>query len=122
VRDSPCQRVEVERGEIRNLPLHSTYLEAGGRADRDEPGECARETIEIGLHQGALLVLEEADVAVPDEISGSLPGLRGRHLIRQDAASLVHRLEASEDGRIVTLCPQESAQAFDPVLGSDVRK
>jgi hypothetical protein len=74
------------------------------------------------LHQGALLVLEEADVAVPDEISGSLPGLRGRHLIRQDAASLVHRLEASEDGRIVTLCPQESAQTFDPVLGSDVRK
>jgi hypothetical protein len=61
------------------------------------------------LHQGALLVLEEADVAVPDEIIGSLPGLRGRHLVRQDAASLVDRLEASEDGRIVALCPQDSA-------------
>jgi hypothetical protein len=78
--------------------------------------------IEIGLHQGALLVLEELDVAVPNEIIGGLPSLRRRHPVLQDAASLVDRLEASEDGCVVALGPQESAQAFDPVLGSDVRK
>jgi hypothetical protein len=38
VRDSSCERVEVERGEVRNLLPHSAHLEARGRADRDEPG------------------------------------------------------------------------------------
>jgi hypothetical protein len=89
--------------------LHSTHLEARGRADRDQPGECARETIEIGLHQGALLVLEELDVAGPDEINGSSSSLGGRHPVLQDPASMVNRLEASEDGCIVALCSQESA-------------
>src|SRR4029077_11620787 len=72
VRDSSCERVEVERGEARDLLTHSAHLEARGRADRDEPGVCAREAIEVGLHQRALLVLEELDVALPDEIIGGL--------------------------------------------------
>jgi hypothetical protein len=74
------------------------------------------------LHQGALLVLEERNVALPDKIIGPLPGLRGRHLVRQDTASLVDRLEAGQDGCIVALGVQESAQAFDPVVGADVRE
>src|SRR4029077_10166919 len=65
---------------------------------------------------------EERDVARPDEITGGLPGLRGRHLILQDTASLVDRLEAGEDRCVVALRLQESAQAFDPVFGGDVRE
>src|SRR5215471_18682742 len=61
VRDSPAERVEVERGEVCNLPPQSTNLETCRSADRDEPGERAREAIEAGLHQGALLVLEKFD-------------------------------------------------------------
>src|SRR5215831_9214168 len=52
VRDSSAERVEVERGEVRNLPPHSTYLEARRSADRDEPGERAREAIEAGVAPG----------------------------------------------------------------------
>jgi len=122
VRDSSCERVQVERGEARNLPPHSTHLEARGRADRDEPGGCAREAIEVGLHQGALLMLEQLDVALPDEIIGGLASLCGCHPICQDTASLVDRLEAGEDRCIVALCLQESAQTFDPVFGSGVRE
>src|SRR5215475_1507710 len=109
VRDFSRERVEVERGEVRNFPPHSTHLEARGRADRDEPGEHAREAIEVRLHQGALLVLEELDVALPNEIIGPLPSLFGRHPVLQDTASLVDRLEAGEDGCIVALRLQESA-------------
>jgi hypothetical protein len=74
------------------------------------------------LHHGALLVLEELDVALPDEITGGLPSLRGRHLVLQDTASLVDRLEAGEDRCVVALRLQEGAQAFDPVVGGDVRE
>ena len=98
-----CERVEVERGEVRSLLAHSTHLEGQGRADREEPGERAREAIEVGLHQGALLVLEELDVALPDEILGRPSGLRGRRPVLQDTASLVDRLEAGEDGGVVGL-------------------
>jgi hypothetical protein len=60
------------------------------------------------LHQGALLVLEELNVALPNEIIGPLPSLRGRHPVLQDTASLVDRLEAGEDRCIVALRVQES--------------
>ena len=75
---------------------------------------------EAGLHQGALLVLEELDVALPDEIIGPVPGLRRRRRVGQDTASLVDRLEAGQDRCIVAFCLQESAQTFDPVFGADV--
>ena len=68
----------------------------------------AREAIEVGLHHSALLVVEELDVALPDEIIGPLPGLRGRPPVLQGTASLVDRLEAGEDGYIVALLLQES--------------
>ncbi len=55
---------------------HPTDLESRGGADRDEPGERAREAIEVGLHQGALLMLEELDVTLPDEITGRPSSLR----------------------------------------------
>ena len=45
---------------------------------------------------------------------------RGRVL--QDAAALVDRLEAGEDGRVVGLRSQEAAEAFDPVVGGGVRE
>ena len=122
LRDPSCERVEVERGEVRRPPAAATHLEAQGRADREEPGERAREAIEVGLHQGALLVLEELDVALPDEILGRPSSLRGRRPVLQDTASLVDRLEAGEDGRVVALRSQESAETFDPVLGGDVRE
>ena len=92
-----------------DLLPHSTHLEGQGRADGEEPGERAREAIEVGLHQGALLVLEELDVALPDEIIGRPSSLRGRRPVLQDTASLVDRLEAGEDGSIVGLRSQESA-------------
>ena len=101
LRDASCERVEVERGEVRDLVPHSAHLEGQGRADREEPGERAREAIEVGLHQGALLVLEELDVAVPDEILGRPSSLRGRRRVLQDTASSVDRLEAGEDGGVV---------------------
>src|SRR5690348_5046673 len=67
-------------------------------------------------------MLEELDVALPDEIIGPLPSLRGRHPALPDTASLVDRLEAGEDRCIVALGLQESAQTSDPVVGSDVRE
>jgi hypothetical protein len=74
------------------------------------------------LHHGALLVPEELDVALPVEITGGLPGRRGRRRARQDAASLVDRLEAGQDRRVMPLRLQEGAQALDPVVGGDVRE
>src|SRR5690348_17144926 len=67
-------------------------------------------------------MLEELNVALPDEIIGPLPSRRGRHPALQDTASLVDRLEAGEDRCIVALRLQESAQTSDPVVGSDVRE
>ena len=122
VRDPPAERVEVERGEGRHLPPHAAHLEARGRADRDEPGERAREAIEVGLHHGALLVPEQLDVALPDEITRGLPGRRGRRRGRQDAPSLVDRLEAGQDSCVVPFRLQQGAQASDPVAGGDVRE
>ena len=69
----------------------------------------AREAIEVGLHQGALLMLEELDVAVPNEIIGPPASLRGRRPVLHDTASLIDRLEAGEDGGVVGLSSQESA-------------
>ena len=119
--DPSRERVVVERGEVRDLFAQSTHLEAQGRADGEEPGERAREAIEVGLHQRALLVLEELDVALPDEILGlpSSPCRRGAVL--QDTASLIDRLEAGEDGSVVAVRSQESAETFDPVFGAGVR-
>src|SRR5258707_13031440 len=69
-----------------------------------------------------MLMLEELDVALPDEIICPVPGRRGRRLVLQDTASLVDRLEAGEDRCIAAFGLQESAQTFDPVFGSDVRE
>jgi hypothetical protein len=69
------------------------------------------------LHQGALLVLEELDVAIPDEVLGRPPSLRGRRPVLQETASLVDRLEARQNGRVVGLRSEERAQTSDPVLG-----
>src|SRR4051812_38242989 len=74
LRHSASQRVAVERAEVRELLPQAADLEAQGRADREEPGERAREAVEPGLHQRALLVLEELDVALPDEVAGRPPG------------------------------------------------
>ena len=120
LRDPAGERVEVERGEVRRLVPHAAHLEGQRRADREEPGERAREAVEVGLHQRALLVLEELDVALPDEILGRPPSLRGRRRVLQDAASSVDRLEAGEDGRVVGLRSQERAEALDPVVGGAV--
>src|SRR6478735_728498 len=97
------QRREVERGEVGNIPPNSTHLEGRCRADRNQPGERAREVIEVRLHQGTLLVLQELDVALPDEIFGRPSSLRGRRPVLQDTTSLVDRLEAGQDRRIVAL-------------------
>ena len=70
LRDAARERGEIERGEVRRLVPHSTHLEGQRGADREEPRERARKAIEVGLHQGALLVLEQLDVAVPDELLG----------------------------------------------------
>ena len=43
-------------------------------------------------------MLEELDVALPDEILGRPSSLRGRRPVLQDTASSVDRLEAGEDG------------------------
>ena len=90
------------------------HLEAQSRADRQEPGEPARQPVEVGLHQGALLVREELDVARPDEIHRRLS------ILREKTVSSVERLEAGEDGRIVRLVSQERAETFDPVVGRAV--
>ena len=97
-----------------SLVPHSAHLEAQGRADGEEPGERAREAIEVGLHQGALLVLEELDVALPDQIVGRPSSLRGRRRVLQDTASPVDRLEAGEDGRVVGLRPRRARRRSIP--------
>jgi DNA-binding CsgD family transcriptional regulator len=66
LRDPASERVEVEGGEVRHLLSHSPDLEAQSGSDREEPGVGARQAVEVGLHQGALLMLEELDVALPD--------------------------------------------------------
>ena len=50
------------------------------------------------LHQGALLVLEELDVARPDELGRGLASFRVRPPGFQGTATSVDRLEAGEDG------------------------
>ena len=74
------------------------------------------------MHQGALLVLEELDVALPDELLGRPSSLRGRRPVLQDTAPAVDRLEAGEDGGVVVLRAQERAKTFDPVVGGGVRE
>jgi hypothetical protein len=69
-----------------------------------------------------LLVLEELDVALPNEIIGGPSSLGVRRPVLQDTASSVDRLEAAEDGRIVALGSQQSPQTFDPVVGGGVRE
>jgi hypothetical protein len=51
------------------------------------------------LHQGSLLVLEEEDVALPDEIVGCPSSLPGRRLVLEQPASPVDRLEPREDAK-----------------------
>jgi len=74
------------------------------------------------LHQGALLVLEQEDVALPDAIFGRPSRRRGRGRVLQDAASLIDRLEAGPGGGVMGVWPEEAAQTSDPVLGGGVRE
>ena len=69
----------------------------------------AREAIEVRLHDGALFVLKELDVALPDEIFRCPSSLRRRRPVLQDAASALNRLEAGEEDGIATIRSQESA-------------
>lgn len=70
--------------------------------------------VELGLHEGALLVLEELDVPVPDELLGRESSLDGRRHVLQHPPTPIDRLEAREHRRVVHLVPQEGA---DPVEG-----
>src|ERR671910_647592 len=109
LRESASERVEVEGGEVRELLPWSSNLEVQARSDGEEPGEPARQAVEVGLHQGALLMLEELDVAVPDQLCCRAPRL-GRGLrIRNDLAPAIDRLEPGEDGCVPLLRCQEGA-------------
>jgi hypothetical protein len=66
---------------------------------------------------GALLVLEELDVALPDQLLGRPPRLGGRGAVLQHATPRVDRLEPGEDGGVVGLRSQEGAEPGDRVLG-----
>ena len=100
------ERVDVERGEVADFLAHPVHLEPRRRADRDQSGERAREAIEVGLHQRALLVLEQLHVALPDQVSGRPSCLRRRGPVGQDPAPAVDRLEAREHGGVVGRRPR----------------
>jgi hypothetical protein len=53
-------------------------------------------------------MLEELDVALPDEIVGRPPVRRGRRLVLQDGAAFVDRLEAGEERAVVAFRSQQS--------------
>ena len=119
LRDAASERVEVEGRERRQLLAHAVGLEAQRRAHGEQSGEGARQAVEVGLHQGALLVFEELDVAVPDECLGRTARRRRRRRVLQDPATSVDRLEAGEERRASGIA-QECSQPFDPVAGGGV--
>ena len=112
VRDPSRQRVQVERREVRDPVPHATHLEGRCRAQRDEPGEGARQAIEVRLHQGALLVLEELEVARPDEIIGRPSCLRAPSSARTRRPGRSPR--SRQDGRVVRLGSQQRAERSIP--------
>ena len=60
-------------------------VEIDGQPDLvGEIAEGAREAIKVRLHQGALLVLEDLDVALPNKIFGRPSSLRGRCPVLQN--------------------------------------
>jgi hypothetical protein len=68
----------------------------------------------MGLHEGALLVLKELDVADPDEVIGTSPLLWRRRNILEDPTPSVDRLEAGEDRRVLGLSVEQGPEAWMP--------
>ena len=71
------ERIEVKRGEARDLLPHSAHLEARGRADGDEPGGRHERRSKLGCTKARCSCSRRRNVALPDEIIGPLPTLRG---------------------------------------------
>src|ERR671911_138602 len=120
LRESASERVEVEGGEVRELLPWSSNLEVQARSDGEEPGEPARQAVEGGVHQGAPLMLEEVDVAVPDQLRRRAPRL-GRGLrTPNDRAPAIDRPEPGGEGSVPLPRSRGGAWPLAPPSGGHV--